>query len=232
MPSARAPNWPRCGLPPTGPSTTFNTVYQGFLRVRDCPLPTIAAVNGPAVGAGFNLALACDVRMVGPDALFDARFTALRLHPGGGHAWMLARAVGPQQAMLACLFGEVWDARAAVATGLAAALVEEDLIDDAVALGQRLAKQEKAYVQRLTATLRGALSTPEHADALAEETAAQRWSAWPSRVPRGRPGHRGPHRPPQLTVPLTGPPLRQLTAPHPELTRAAPRTACAARPSR
>jgi len=46
--------------------------------------------------------------MVGPDALFDARFTALRLHPGGGHAWMLARAVGPQQAMLACLFGEVW----------------------------------------------------------------------------------------------------------------------------
>ena len=160
-----------------------DTVYQGFLRVRDCPLPTIAAVNGPAVGAGFNLALACDVRMVGPDALFDARFTALRLHPGGGHAWMLARAVGLQQAMLACLFGEVWDARAAVATGLAAALAEEDLIDDAVALGQRLAKQEKAYVQRLTATLRGALSTLEHADALAEETAAQRWSA-------GRPAFR------------------------------------------
>jgi enoyl-CoA hydratase len=160
-----------------------DTVYQGFLRVRDCPLPTIAAVNGPAVGAGFNLALACDVRLAGPDALFDARFTALRVHPGGGHAWMLARAVGQQQAMLACLFGEVWDARAAVATGLAAALVEEDLIDAAVALASRLAEQEKAYVQRLTATLRGALSTPEYADALAEETAAQRWSA-------GRPAFR------------------------------------------
>ena len=158
-------------------------VYQGFLRVRDCPLPTIAAVNGPAVGAGFNLALACDVRLAGSGALFDTRFTALRLHPGGGHAWMLARAVGQQQAMLACLFGEVWDASAAVAAGLAAALVEEDLIDEAVALGQRLAKQERAYVQRLTATLRGALSTPDHADALAEETAAQRWSA-------GRPAFR------------------------------------------
>lgn len=159
------------------------TVYQGFLRVRDCPLPTIAAVNGPAVGAGFNLALACDVRLAGPDAVFDTRFTALRLHPGGGHAWMLARAVGAQQATLACLFGEVWDARAAVDVGLAAKLVEDGLVDAAVELGQRLAHQEKAYVQRLMSTLRSALVIPAHADALAEETAAQRWSA-------GRPAFR------------------------------------------
>lgn len=159
------------------------TVYQGFLRVRDCPLPTIAAVNGPAVGAGFNLALACDVRLAGPGALFDTRFTALRLHPGGGHAWMLARAVGQQRATLACLFGEVWDARTAVDVGLAATLVEDGLVDAAVELGQRLAHQEKAYVQRLVATLRSALSITAHADALAEETAAQRWSA-------GRPAFR------------------------------------------
>jgi enoyl-CoA hydratase len=159
------------------------TVYQGFLRVRDCPLPTIAAVNGPAVGAGFNLALACDVRLAGPGAVFDTRFTTLRLHPGGGHAWMLARAVGQQQATLACLFGEVWDAQAAVDVGLVVTLVEGGLVDAAVALGQRLAHQEKAYVERLVTTLRGALSVPAHADALAEETAAQRWSA-------GRPAFR------------------------------------------
>ena len=159
------------------------TVYQGFLRVRDCPLPTIAAVNGPAVGAGFNLALACDVRLAGPGALFDTRFTALRLHPGGGNAWMLARAVGQQQATLACLFGEVWDAQAALDVGLVAKLIREGLVDAAVELGQRLAHQEKVYVQRLAATLRSALSTPGYADALAEETAAQRWSA-------GRPAFR------------------------------------------
>jgi len=152
-------------------------VYQGFLRVRDCPLPTIAAVNGPAVGAGFNLALACDVRLAGPGAVFDTRFAALRLHPGGGHVWMLARAVGQQQATLACLFGEVWDAQAAVQAGLAARVVDTGLAGAAVALGQRLAGQEKAYVQRLTATLRGALSTASHGDALAQETTAQRWSA-------------------------------------------------------
>jgi enoyl-CoA hydratase len=155
------------------------TVYQGFLRVRDSPLPIIAAVNGPAVGAGFNLALACDVRLASASASFDTRFAALRLHPGGGHAWMLARAVGQQRATLACLFGETWDAAAALDAGLVAAVIDDSagLVDAAVALGQRLAGQEKVFVQRLVATLRAALSTTEHADALAQETAAQRWSA-------------------------------------------------------
>ena len=155
------------------------TVYDGFLRVRDSPLPTIAAVNGPAVGAGFNLALACDVRLAAASARFDTRFAALRLHPGGGHAWMLARAVGQQRATLACLFGEVWDARAALEAGLVAAVIDDqaELVETAVALGQRLAHQEKAYVQRLVATLRDALSQTTHAEALARETDAQRWSA-------------------------------------------------------
>jgi enoyl-CoA hydratase len=58
-------------------------LYDGFMAVGNCTLPTIAAVNGAAVGAGLNLALAADVRIAGPHALFDARFQKLGIHPGG-----------------------------------------------------------------------------------------------------------------------------------------------------
>ena len=70
-------------------------IYEGFLRVARSPLPTLAAVNGAAVGAGMNLALACDVRLAGRSARFDTRFLDLGIHPGGGHTWMFRRIVGP-----------------------------------------------------------------------------------------------------------------------------------------
>ena len=66
------------------------------IRSERSPLPTIAAVNGAAVGAGMNLALGCDVRLAGRSARFDTRFLDLGIHPGGGHTWMLRRLVGPQ----------------------------------------------------------------------------------------------------------------------------------------
>ncbi len=152
-------------------------VYDGFLRVLASPVPTIAAVNGPALGAGFNLALACDVRLAAPTARFDTRFAALNLHPGGGHTWLLNRSVGPQQAMLACLFGQVWNADAALERGLVAAVHPvDDLMPAAVELGGRLRAQSPEYVRTLTATLRQAASGARYEDVLASEIAAQRWS--------------------------------------------------------
>ncbi|MCV7224154.1 enoyl-CoA hydratase [Mycolicibacterium elephantis] len=109
-------------------------IYDGFLAVANCALPTIAAVNGAAVGAGLNLALAADVRIAGPAALFDPRFQKLGIHPGGGATWMLQRAVGPQVARAALLFGMRFDAEAAVRHGLALAVA-----DDPVAAARELA---------------------------------------------------------------------------------------------
>ena len=109
-------------------------IYDGFLAVAHCTLPTIAAVNGAAVGAGLNLALAADVRIAGPAALFDPRFQKLGIHPGGGATWMLQRAVGPQAARAALLFGIRFDADAAVRYGLAL-----EVADDPVAAARKLA---------------------------------------------------------------------------------------------
>jgi enoyl-CoA hydratase len=103
----------------------LRVIYDGFLAVANCALPTIAAVNGAAVGAGLNLALAADVRIAGPHALFDPRFQKLGIHPGGGASWMLQRAVGPQVARASLLFGMSFDAETAVRHGLALEVAED-----------------------------------------------------------------------------------------------------------
>lgn len=112
----------------------LRSIYDGFLAVASCTLPTIAAVNGAAVGAGLNLALAADVRIAGPAAMFDPRFQKLGLHPGGGATWMLQRAVGVQAARASLLFGMRFDAEAAVRYGLAL-----EVADDPVAAAKDLA---------------------------------------------------------------------------------------------
>jgi enoyl-CoA hydratase len=152
-------------------------IYAGFIRVLDCPLPTIAAVNGPAVGAGFNLALACDVRIAGASARFDARFLRIGIHPGGGHTWLLDRAVGPQTAAALNLFGERLDGERAAATGLAWECVpDDDLVDRAVELAARAADAPRELATRVKESLRRAPWHASYDDALRFELEHQVWS--------------------------------------------------------
>ncbi|OLT21654.1 enoyl-CoA hydratase [Actinomadura sp. CNU-125] len=72
--------------------------YRSWLRPRTLPFPVIAAVNGPAVGAGVCLALACDLRFAGPGARFRTPFLYLATHGGMGATWLLPEAIGVTRA--------------------------------------------------------------------------------------------------------------------------------------
>jgi enoyl-CoA hydratase len=151
---------------------TLHTVYAGFLAVADCPLPTVAAVNGAAVGAGLNLALACDLRLAGPRARFDARFLPLGLHPGGGYTWMVQRALGPQRAAALTLFGDVVDAEEAARIGLVHR-VADDVVAAAVELAANAADAPPDLVRTTKATLRLTAAMATQAEAVEVEVRAQ-----------------------------------------------------------
>ena len=152
-------------------------IYEGFLRVGRSPLPTIAAVNGAAVGAGMNLALCCDIRVAGRRAKFDTRFLQLGLHPGGGHTWMLQRAVGQSTAATMVLFGEILDGEAAARTGLAWACVDDDaLLETAIGIASRAASAPRGLATRTKQTLAKMPTVTSHQEAVDVEIEAQVWS--------------------------------------------------------
>lgn len=150
----------------------LRAIYAGFLAVARSTLPTIAAVNGAAVGAGLNLALACDVRLVGPAAKFDARFLQLGLHPGGGMTWMTQRIAGPQTAAAMTLFGQILDADAAVAHGLAFAKAD-DVVAAALEFAAPAAKAPRDLVITTKRTLAATAAYDRHDDAVETELVAQ-----------------------------------------------------------
>jgi len=102
--------------------------YTPMLRaIFDCPIPTIAAVNGAAAGAGANLALAADVVIASERAVFLQAFTRIGLMPDAGGTYWLPRQVGFARAMGAALFAEPVSARQAEAWGMIWEAVEDDL---------------------------------------------------------------------------------------------------------
>jgi enoyl-CoA hydratase len=144
--------------------------YSAWLAIRDLPVPTIAAVNGAAVGAGLCLALACDLRYAGPRARFSAPFTTLGMHPGMAATWLLPEAVGMPRAREIFYAGRVVHAEEAVHWGLAAA-VADDVVAHATGVAEQIAGTAPIAV-RLT---KAALAHPYRpfAEALEWEAAAQ-----------------------------------------------------------
>jgi enoyl-CoA hydratase len=141
------------------------SIYEGFLRVLRSTLPTVAAVNGPAIGAGMNLALACDVRIAATSARFEARFLRIGLHPGGGHTWMLERAVGSIDGNRAAEIGLAWGC-----------VTDAELVTAARELAARAARVPKPLLAATKQTLAQVPWQPDFASALALEVERQTWS--------------------------------------------------------
>lgn len=132
----------------------LETVYRAFTTIGEIGVPTIAAVRGAAVGAGLNLALATDLRIVSRTARLLPGFAQIGIHPGGGHFTLLNRVAGREAAAAMGLFGEEVDGERAVALGLAwAAYDDEDVLREATALATRVAS-DPALARRLVASFR------------------------------------------------------------------------------
>ena len=132
----------------------LETVYRAFTTIGEVGVPTIAAVRGAAVGAGLNLALATDLRIVSRTARLLPGFAQIGIHPGGGHFTLLNRVAGREAAAALGLFGEEVDGERAVALGLAwAAYDDAEVLGRALALASRVAA-DPALARRTVGSFR------------------------------------------------------------------------------
>lgn len=170
----------RAGEDPADPDrfTELGAVYDAFVRVGSLPVPTIAAVQGAAVGAGVNLLLATDLRIVASDARIIAGFTRIGIHPGGGHFTLLGRLVGREAAAAIGLFGaEVSGARAAQ-LGLAWEAVDAGEVDARARELAASAARDPELSRRVLGSMRAELDPPgvSWPAALELERGSQMWS--------------------------------------------------------
>ena len=168
------------GEDPAAPEAyaALGAIYEAFARVGRLEPPTVAAIRGGCVGAGTNLALATDLRVVAEDARLASGFLPIGLHPGGGHALLLARAAGRETANAMQLFGASVSGRRAAELGLAWAAVPADAVD-ATALELAATPAADPELARRTARSMRAIAGPPAlpwAAALDLERASQMWS--------------------------------------------------------
>ncbi len=156
----------------------MSTIYRSFARVGELEPPTVAAVVGGAVGAGLNLALATDLRVVADDATLLSGFVPIGLHPGGGHTALLGRLGARESTAALTLFGERLTGSQLVERGLAwralpAAEVDEEAVDLA-----RVPGADPQLARRTARSMRAVLGPPAipWETALELERAAQMWS--------------------------------------------------------
>ena len=123
-------------------------MHQAIIDLRRIPVPVVAAVNGPAAGAGFSLALACDIRIASEDAFFAPAYGRVGLSPDGGMTYFLPRVVGPTKALELLLDDPNLPAAEALSMGLVTEVVPGDqVMDRARERAAKLARLAPHYVK-------------------------------------------------------------------------------------
>ncbi|HWB66086.1 MAG TPA: enoyl-CoA hydratase-related protein [Mycobacteriales bacterium] len=153
-------------------AAAYRSGIQTLIRaVHGLAMPSVAAVNGPAIGAGFDLALACDLRLAARTAKFGETFVTLGLVAGDGGSWLLPRVVGEQRAAELAFTGRVIDADEAVRLGVVLDVYDADaLLPAALDLARTIASQPGLATRYTKRLLRNAQtgSFDEVLDAAAE----------------------------------------------------------------
>lgn len=128
--------------------------YGRYLSILDLEVPTVAAIEGPAIGAGLCVALACDVIVVDEDAKLALNFAALGLHPGMGATYLTPRRVGAQRAAELLLTGRRFDGREAAAMGMALRAVPTARVrEEAQSIARSMANNAPLAVRALKRAL-------------------------------------------------------------------------------
>jgi 2-(1,2-epoxy-1,2-dihydrophenyl)acetyl-CoA isomerase len=146
-------NWFREGLErddidlPASVRRGADVLHQAIVDLRRVPYPVIAAVNGPAAGAGFSLALQCDIRIASEHAFFAVAYGRIGASPDGGMTYFLPRVIGPGPALELMLRDPNMTAADALERGLVSEVVgAEELLPRAQELAGELAKLAPHYV--------------------------------------------------------------------------------------
>lgn len=131
------------------------------VALHNINIPTIAAVNGPAVGAGCDLAMYCDMRIASTNARFAESFIKVGIIPGDGGAWILPRVAGYGRAAEMAFTGEAITAEQAFEWGMLNKLVEPDqLMSEAMALAQRIAVNPPQALRATKQLMRAGTTMP------------------------------------------------------------------------
>jgi enoyl-CoA hydratase len=162
----------------------LGSLYRGFERVRRLTVPTIALVDGAAVGAGLNLALVADMRIASDSARFISGFAPNGIHVGGGHFHLLEQATGRQGAAALGMFAQSVNAAEALAMGLVSRVVHTDEIEGVVGAATAHLARDPELARALKSSLNLTTSSAEHwASAIQVERARQMWSLTRDRKP-------------------------------------------------